>query len=156
MEGVVYGKETVELIQSPLHGTGVQVKKSISKGEILFRETPSLFLQSLPNRQDVIVCASCARYVGTCGTQLLLLTREMSRHEYVHDTPAFHGDILLAPIFPCFHQCGEVYCSEKCRSHHYETQHRLLCTGLISEVRLIAPLRGSHFPLCRKKQNSIP
>lgn len=134
MEGIILGKERVEAIKSPLHGVGIKATGFIQQGDIIFLEKPSLFLQSIPNRQDVIICASCARYVGTCGTQLLLLTREISRHEYVHDTPTFQGDIPLAPIVPCSHQCGEVYCSELCRSQHYENGHSLLCTGRIAEV----------------------
>jgi hypothetical protein len=134
MEGVIFGKEKVEIIRSRLHGAGVQAKGCISQGEVIFLEKPSLFLQSIPNRQDVIICGSCSRFVGTCGTQLLLLTREISRHEYVHDAPTFPGDIPLAPILSCHHQCGEVYCSESCRTYHYENGHALLCTGLISEV----------------------
>lgn len=135
MERILHGKERVEIIDSSLHGLGVKSKGFIQQNEIIFIEKPTLFLQSIPNRQDVIICASCARYVGTCGTQLLLLTREISRHEYVHDTPTFPGDIKLASIVPCFHQCGEVYCSEFCRTNHYENGHSLLCTGKISEVR---------------------
>lgn len=134
MEGIIEGENNIKLIQSSLHGNGIATTKQYKKGEIIFLEIPSLFLQTIPNRQDVLICAFCSRFVGTCGTQLLLLSKEMSRFEYIDDSSKFSGDIPLTPIFSCIFQCGEVYCSEICRTRHLDYGHSLLCTGRISEV----------------------
>lgn len=45
------------VVGSSLHGDGVIATENIeSAGEVLFEEVPSLFLQSLTNRRDNLVC----------------------------------------------------------------------------------------------------
>mmetsp|Transcript_16855 Transcript_16855/g.25350 ORF Transcript_16855/g.25350 Transcript_16855/m.25350 type:complete len:468 (-) Transcript_16855:7-1410(-) len=133
MDNVVFGRENVSQIRSPLHGNGICATKPIFAGDMIFCELPSLFLQTIPNKQDVLVCSNCARFVGSYGTQLSLLTREAQRQQYLYDSQNFEGDATLSSIIPCFHQCGEVYCSDKCRNIHYHNGHSLCCTGQISE-----------------------
>lgn len=149
MERVIEGQANIQLIQSSLHGNGIASKKKCHEGEVLFLEIPSLFLQSIPNRQDVIVCAFCSRFVGTCGTQLMLLSKEISRLEYINENLQFPGDIQLSSIVPCIFQCGEVYCSEVCRAHHLENGHSLLCTGRITEEE------ADESPLIQFKQHAV-
>ena len=149
MESVILGSENIAVIRSTLHGNGVCALRSFREGEVLFVEVPTNFLQAIPNKQDAAVCAKCARFIGTIGTQLSLLTRDISRQEYVNDSPCFENDMILGPIIPCFHHCGEMYCSEACRAAHYDKGHRLLCTGQISDEEA-----GDH-PLVLFKQHAV-
>lgn len=145
MENVKSGKEQIKEVKSSLHGVGISAMRSIRRGDVIFSESPILFLQSVPNRQDDLVCAACAKFVGTIGTQLSLLSRESQRHEHLNDFPRFPNDVCLSPMYPCLNQCGEVYCSDDCRSLHHTDGHYLLCTGSISEVAVCANLFYSVF-----------
>lgn len=149
IERVVAGSENINVIRSALHGNGICATKNMQEGDIIFIETPTNFLQTIPNKQDVVVCSKCSRSIGTIGTQLSLLTRDIGRQGYLDDSPCFDGDRRLAPIVPCFHQCGDLYCSEQCRALHFEKGHNLLCTGQISEDE------AEYHPLIQFKQHAI-
>jgi hypothetical protein len=149
MERILAGGANIGYIRSVLHGNGVCAMKPMRQGDVAFMEVPTNFLQSIPNKQDAVVCSKCARFIGTVGTQLSLLTRDIERQGYVNDSPCFDGDMCLAPIVPCVHQCGDLYCSEACRASHMEQGHRLLCTGLISEEE------AEFHPLIEFKQHAV-
>lgn len=133
MENVVSGTENVAAFSSPIHGNGLCATKEFKRGDIIFFEVPWLFLQSTPNKQDVLVCANCACFVGSLGTQLGLLEQSHTRQELLNDNLQYPGDVKLAPIVHCNDHCGEVYCSAQCRDNHHHRGHSLLCTGLITE-----------------------
>lgn len=149
MTRIVTGGNNIAYIRSILHGNGVCGTKPLRPGDVAFTEIPTNFLQAIPNKQDAVVCSKCARFIGTVGTQLSLLTRDIGRQGYVNDSPSFDGDMCLAPIVPCYHQCGDLYCSEACRAYHFEHGHRLLCTGLISEEE------AEFHPLIEFKQHAV-
>ena len=149
MENIVSGSENIESFLSSIHGTGLRVTKSMKRGDVVFHEVPWLFLQTIPNKQDVVVCANCACFVGSLGTQLGLLERSLSRQELLQDNLHFVGDIQLTPVIHCNNHCGEVYCSEQCRDNHFLRGHDLLCTGLITEEE------AEEHPLIRFKMFAI-
>ncbi len=133
------------VVPSGLHGDGVIMKKQVDgPGEVLFEEVPTLFLQSLTNRGDNIVCGGCKSFVGSLNLHIDLLTRSITRQDQ-EDLGArsmcgasssglgigqFSDNKMLSPVMLCMHACGEVYCSEECRVHHWNDGHCLLCTGL--------------------------
>lgn len=149
MENVISGSENVEAFSSPIHGNGLRARRAFKRGDVMFHEVPWLFLQSTPNKQDALVCANCACFVGSLGTQFGLLERSLSRQELLNDNLLYEGDKKLTPIVHCNDHCGEVYCSEKCRDNHHMRGHALLCTGLITEEEAM-----SH-PLIQFKQYAV-
>ncbi len=131
---------------SSLHGDGVLSTVSVpKKDEILFEEAPLLFIQSLINRKDNIICAGCHTFVGSLSMQLDVLCGSVSRQDQEdldnHSTSSmvsgnpgvglgtFSGNQLLSPVVLCSHKCGEVYCSAVCGAQHWNRGHCLLCTG---------------------------
>jgi len=45
----------------------------------------------------------------------------------------FADDKVCSSIHLCERQCGEMYCSEKCKQAHWHQSHKLLCTGHAKE-----------------------
>ncbi|CAN0395155.1 unnamed protein product, partial [Ectocarpus sp. 13 AM-2016] len=39
----------------------------------------------------------------------------------------------LSGLYECLGGCGEVYCSPRCRSEHWDRCHRLLCVGPVPD-----------------------
>ena len=105
---------------------GLFVDVPVESGSLVFSEAPLNFLQSIPNKQDVPVCGSCYRFLGSIDTQVKLLRRVVSRGEGLLETRN-DGCLLLS----C--SCGELYCNEDCKGDHYNRGHKYLCTGHLSE-----------------------
>lgn len=139
----------MEAFSSTVHGKGLRATRSFKRGDIIFLEVPHLFLQSTPNKQDALVCANCACFVGSVGTQLGLLEGTLTRQELLNDNPLFAGDVQLTPIVHCQDHCGEVYCSDECRDYHHRRGHALLCTGRITEEE------ADTHPLVLFKQHAV-
>jgi hypothetical protein len=133
------GKSTYSLFQSSLHGCGVQAVCEIQAGDTVLLEAPLHFLQTLPNRRSVIVCTACLMPLGSLATQLGVLQGSVSRENIIEECgsgnfPALADEDDFAEMIPCITGCGEMYCSDKCREHHWSHKgHKLLCTGLIPE-----------------------
>ena len=125
--------------RSPLHGNGIRATAPIRAGQLITEDTPFNFLQSLPNKQDVVVCGKCCKFVGSLGLQLKQLSKQLDRSSLIDgDIPvAFSGDETYSPVHHCQHGCGEVYCSIECRDVHWQRCHQLLCTGSIDEVHIL-------------------
>ena len=109
------------------------MSKCVAEGGLVFEESPLQCLQSLDNRQEVLCCGGCLRFVGTTSMQLDLLTRSKTRADMVGaakeaDEP--YGP-RLSDVLSCRDGCGEVYCSTACAERHWENGHCLLCTGRI-------------------------
>jgi hypothetical protein len=122
--------------KSDLHGYGVFCPPSASTipGQVVFSEVPALRLQSLPNRGDALVCGCCSRFLGSVGLQLGILSRRLNRVNYeVAQAHPLAEDLVLSDITPCGMMCGELYCSEQCRSLHWDRRHALLCCGCVAE-----------------------
>lgn len=119
------------VFNSSLHGYGVQATASINVGEVVFHEKPLYFLQTIPNRKSVIVCASCLKPLGNLATQVGILQGTISR---VNISEEIAGMGQQCSVVPCPACCGELYCSGYCRDTHWAVQgHRLLCTGHIPD-----------------------
>ena len=120
---------------SDLHGDGLFSDRNVRMDETLFIEPPLLFLQSVENRQDVLVCANCYKFVGNIGIQLAISSKQINRSQVNRPDYNFSSiGLKLSDIVCCSHYCGEVYCSELCKVDHWKKCHHCLCTGLISEV----------------------
>ena len=126
----------LKLDRSSLHGQGVLAEGDVPNGTVLFRETPLHFLQSLPNRPNVVVCSNCYRFVGSVKFQVSILCRKKSR-EFFSDTNenSVPDEDFFSAVVPCDQNCGEIYCSSSCMKSHWYRVHQLLCTGKITEVR---------------------
>lgn len=122
---------------SPLHAVGVRAEVNIPPGDVVLQEKPFHFLQTLPNRKSVAVCTTCLKCLGPLSMQLGVLQGTVSKQNLKEEI----GNFMLLPnessssqVVSCSCNCGEVYCSEQCREHHWSVKgHRLLCTGLITE-----------------------
>jgi hypothetical protein len=126
--------EAVAVDHSSVHGLGVKATATIPSGQLLFHEAPLLRLQSLSNRNDALVCACCFRFVGSLSNQVDILRRRLNRLSEFDVRPKFVGDRQLSGVVKCGFMCGEIYCSELCRSTHWSRSHSILCTGCVSEV----------------------
>ena len=115
----------ITLFASPLHADGVQATHVILPGETVFQETPFSFLQTIENRQVNAICGGCHCFLGPLEFQMNLLSRRISRQDQ-------HVIAQGNAIVLCCNQCGELYCSEACRVHHWQERgHKVLCTGLL-------------------------
>jgi hypothetical protein len=120
------------ICNSTLHGTGLCASHKIKQGDIIISENPINFLQTLPNKQDVIICANCFSFIGSLQLHLKLLSKDISRGDISLENDDMNAD--SNGIIFCPNGCGELYCSTFCRDKHYADRHRLLCTGCINEV----------------------
>jgi hypothetical protein len=116
----------VSVFSSPLHGDGVVCHHPFVSGDVLFAERPLCCMQTLSNKQDVLVCSQCLQFIGPLDLHLKVLAREVSRQ-------SLDDFICRGVVVPCTQGCGEFYCSEHCRDGHWSSHHELLCTGRITE-----------------------
>lgn len=141
------------VLSSSLHGDGVFAVQGaeVEEEQTLWEETPSLFLQSLENRSDVLICANCHGFVGTLGTHLDVLQKKLSRQDTdqlasrATRLGGCEDGVLSESIVFCDKECGEMYCSSKCAKAHWNRSHCLLCTGLMVE----------HDPLVKFKEHAV-
>lgn len=102
--------------RSPVHGFGVFATSPIRAGEVILTEAPLLRLQSLTNKSDALVCGYCFRFVGSIGIQMNVLARKLNRlSNFSAEEESFPGDKRLSGVVKCGFECGEIYCSERCR-----------------------------------------
>ena len=134
------------VVGSTLHGDGVVATEDVERaGDVLFEEVPSLFIQSLSNRRDNLICGGCKSFVGSLNMHIDVLTRAITRQDqeeldartHCASTSSlgigqFPGNKILSPVVLCSHQCGEVYCCEECRIQHWNDGHCILCTGCVA------------------------
>lgn len=134
-EFLASNNNSVFVSNSHLHGNGVYAAKSFSASEEIYQESPWHFLQTLPNRQNVLVCGNCTKFLGSVGLQMQYLQKSISRSDVMHGVQnAAKQFCSLSQICPCHACCGELYCSETCRDQHWSQRgHRYLCTGKITE-----------------------
>jgi hypothetical protein len=144
------GCDRVEVFRSELHADGVRATAPIVCGEVLFREKPFCFLQSLENRANVLVCSCCHGFIGSQETCLALLERKIDRQALVNElSSAAAGTENTRGMVSCDQCCGELYCSEDCKVKHWCNGHYLLCTGNVSEAE------ASTHPLILFKAHAI-
>ena len=129
--------------RSSLHEAGVFALEEVNpeSRSVLFEDAPDLFIQSLENRGDNLICGNCHSYVGTLSMQVDMLLGRLSRQnldgilgrskQLCHQDN--FEDAMLRPIFCCQNKCGELYCSESCAANHWKKSHCLLCTGSMEE-----------------------
>jgi hypothetical protein len=82
-------------------------------------------MQTLSNRREIVVCAACFGPLPSVPAKVMLsvLAGSTSPQEI-----AEREDVAA-----CSRNCGEIYCSVACREKAWESSHRLLCVGDISE-----------------------
>jgi hypothetical protein len=124
---------------SSLHGHGVYAGASFRSSQEVYKECPWHFLQTLPNKQNVLVCGCCSKFLGSVGIQIRYLQKAISRNDIMHGICSDYSEFeKLSDIFPCGACCGELYCSEICREKHWSQRgHRFLCTGHVSEENVL-------------------
>jgi hypothetical protein len=137
------------VFSSSLHGDGLKALYNIPSGSVLFREKPLHHLQSLPNKQDVLVCSACLSFLSPIELQIQYLTKTLSRYDIMQLCSCSGDQQSSMSMVGCVNECGEIYCSAKCRDHHWYRSHNLLCTGIISEAEA-----GTH-PLVAFKQHAV-
>lgn len=116
--------------RSELHGVGVKALKTFDAGEVVFQEQPDCLMQSIPNRQLTVVCGCCSKFLSSLELQTAILEHTANRSQFVGAAEAARS----VDIVNCQHNCGELYCSEKCREEHWSHKaHCLLCTGSIPD-----------------------
>lgn len=127
----------ITVYNSSLHGCGVRADVQFPQGGIVLQEKPLYFLQTLPNRKSVVVCTTCLKSLGPLSMQMAVLQGVVSRQNVKEEVCNFAhlpNELCTDNLVSCSCNCGEVYCSEVCREHHWSVKgHRYLCTGLISD-----------------------
>lgn len=118
---------------------GVFATTNLEVNSLAFVEKPLERLQSLGNRQEVLICSHCFKYVSDMKTSIQLLTGEKNRQDAVTNSNCKVDNscntskhIYCIPI-TCRHQCGEIYCSINCADSHWNESHHKLCTGCITD-----------------------
>jgi hypothetical protein len=111
----------------------VTSQSDIAAGSILFTESPLLCQQTLSNKQNVLVCGCCYRFIGSIDTQLQLLMRTVSRADIGSCKVDCNAGGYLSELIPCDHNCGEFYCSLACKEKSWNTVHNYSCTGAITD-----------------------
>ncbi|CAM9811903.1 unnamed protein product [Ectocarpus fasciculatus] len=126
-------------------GRGLFASTAMKAGTTVLSERPLVAMQSLDNAQDVTVCRNCLGFAGDIISQLELLTglprpECLERHQTRQRISKSNGyDFQAVParelsgLYECLEGCGEVYCSPRCRSEHWERCHRLLCVGSVPD-----------------------
>ncbi|CAM9191439.1 unnamed protein product [Ectocarpus sp. 4 AP-2014] len=126
-------------------GRGLFASVDMKAGATILIERPLVAMQSLDNAQDVTVCRNCLGFAGDVISQLDILTglnrpECLARHNARQRCSKSNGyDDQTAPahelsgLYECLGGCGEVYCSPRCRSEHWERCHRLLCVGPVPD-----------------------
>jgi hypothetical protein len=142
-----FAEKRFSVRSSELHGLGVYALEAIEADEdsdrrsVFFEEVPNLFLQSLENRSDNLVCGQCRCFVGTMSTHFDVLMRKVGRQDQEElvgrsrelSNRGDFQDSSLSDIVLCEQRCGEMYCSESCAKQHWHSSHCLLCTGALEE-----------------------
>lgn len=148
----------VQVFRSALHCDGVRANVAIPRDATVLTEKPLLRMQSVPNRQHCLCCSQCLRFIGSAATQLLFLSKVLSRESIQSGllagecapTVDFLDALPSSPdITLCANHCGEFYCSAMCRDAHWRTSHQLLCTGLVSDEDAV------EHPLVRFKVHAV-
>lgn len=104
----------------------------IAAGTVIWKETPAVSIQSFPNLSSVASCGRCFTAIGTVEQQLRLATG-------VQDVPSLLGAAEETPCgpahsVPCSGGCSIQYCSEKCASDDWKSNHCLLCVGPLTDA----------------------
>ena len=116
--------------RSELHGVGVKALKAYDPEEVVFQEQPDCIMQSTPNRQLTVACGCCSKFLSSLDLQMAILEQTANRGQFVGAAEVARS----VDIVNCQHNCGELYCSEKCRDEHWSRKaHCLLCTGSIPD-----------------------
>lgn len=142
----------IDCFSSELHGDGVRVVNAVEEGAVIFEEKPLLFLQTLQNKSSVMVCSKCSSFIGSEDFQLSYLKKkDFDRQKVVECLQgqcSSFTDIEFGDVYSCHQNCGELYCSDSCRSRHWSESHQFLCTGAISED-------DSEHPLLEFKRHAV-
>lgn len=144
-----------EVFSSDLHGNGVKSTLSFNTGDIVFTEPPMCCLQTLPNKQDVVVCGYCHKFIGSIGMQIDVVQKVVTRQDTLMSKgTTLNGDndyILSDNVISCQAECGEVYCSNLCQELHWNiTGHKLLCTGMLTDYNNV-----ENHPLIQFKTHAV-
>lgn len=130
------------------HGNGIFATKDYEKGDVIFREKPTVSFQQSYNRQEAWTCAHCGKFLGSLDEQLakhLGLTR-LRIVSNIHLPASSKYQTTTTEAVQCIAGCGEMYCSEPCREHSFSQYHHLMCVGQVSSV---------NHPLYQFKQHAL-
>ena len=140
MAQLVSSPFAVEKFNSSLHSEGMRSCDDIPADTTIFRELPLMKMQTVPNKQCCLCCSHCLRFIGSYSLQFQMLSKQTDRQQILSqlmsDTfklPLSTPHHCFSDIFSCSNHCGEMYCSKSCRDNHWNSCHRLLCTGDIPE-----------------------
>eukprot|EP01119_Soliformovum_irregulare_P018361 TRINITY_DN5607_c0_g1_i2.p2 TRINITY_DN5607_c0_g1~~TRINITY_DN5607_c0_g1_i2.p2 ORF type:complete len:399 (+),score=50.24 TRINITY_DN5607_c0_g1_i2:25-1221(+) len=119
-------------------GRGLFATRNYKEGEIILKETPLIAMQQVENRTAARTCGWCFSFLGTLEEQLIgHMTLIQGGNPNVQS---------MKSTTSCGFGCGELYCSEQCRTSAWERHHNMLCVGQID--------LASH-ALVRFKQHAI-
>lgn len=114
--------------QTQSAGRGLFARCMIRRGERVLLEQPLVCLQTPSNQRECFTCRNCLCFIGTMQDHV----------EMVAGLPRSSkgGSLELAKPVACVQNCGQNYCSEACRDHHFNYKgHRWLCVGLIPDAK---------------------
>lgn len=131
-------------------GMGLFATEPHSEGTNVFQDLPLFVVQHTGNRRMVAACANCCALVGSMQGQLECIFSEARfapvLSSLVEAVPRWqaemHGGAVPSAAVRCTQGCGELYCSEACRTAHFSHSHNILCAG---------PITSEEHPLIRFK-----
>ena len=131
-ERVEAGARSTCVKPSALHGAGLFATRAFRRGDVVLRERPLVAMQDLANKREVVACGNCLKFIDL-GKELLRLVKDEEdgrrcAHDAVCQVPRGGPEGVC-----CHAQCGELYCSTRCRDEHVRRGHGCLCVGHITE-----------------------
>eukprot|EP00026_Physarum_polycephalum_P008893 Phypoly_transcript_08996.p1 GENE.Phypoly_transcript_08996~~Phypoly_transcript_08996.p1 ORF type:complete len:442 (+),score=79.68 Phypoly_transcript_08996:114-1439(+) len=111
---------------SPATGFGVFAKVDIPEGTSLFVETPLVNFPLFTFPEPILkksVCSFCRKYLKSLEYQInLFVAIEVKSLPNIDSQESYLSDFET-----CSNNCGELYCSQKCKERDWEFSHKLLC-----------------------------
>ncbi|ELR21551.1 Histone-lysine N-methyltransferase [Acanthamoeba castellanii str. Neff] len=106
------------------------------KGRAVMKELPFVAVQDVSNRHRAWTCSHCFTFLQSLEAQFNWHQKQTEAILGVDEdddevTPLPEGVLLRTDVVECWHACGEMYCSERCRDAAYAEHHEALCVGRV-------------------------
>lgn len=137
------GKEAPALPSSK--GRGAFALRSFAAGDVVMKELPFVAMQDVPNRHRAWTCGHCFTFLQSLEGQFRWHQKQIQtilggQERAVASTPEEEEVVggerfLQTEVVECWHACGELYCSERCRNEAFAEHHEVLCVGRVDSVQ---------------------
>lgn len=117
-------------------GRGAFSLRCFSAGAAVMKELPFVAVQDVSNRHRAWTCSHCFTFLQSLEAQFNWHRKQTEAILGVDEdddevAPLPEGVLLRTDVVECWHACGEMYCSERCRDAAYAEHHEALCVGRV-------------------------